>query len=197
MALDPLTAATTFATLVSLIFDFRSQHKELSENDYKKFLEWLSESRHDEIKSIVEQNQETVISLKAILNQDYTVISEKLNKIDSKLASLLSEDGLFSSLVKAIKPEYLLSEQAASILVQFESSQASEMLEVAMYAEGTLYTFMDGLQGMLDCKEPRFIKDDLKQLVELGLLTLSANSSGKNIFQYTRRAAEFVNAMSG
>ena len=192
MTLDLLTASTTFATLVSLISDFRVKHKEPADDDHLKFLEWLSENRHYEIKVILEQNQETIISIKAILNQDYKIISGKLQSIDSKLASLLSEDVLFSKLVEAINPKNKLSQQAVDILIQFENSQASEMSDLGMYLDGTLYMFIDGLQGQLNYSESRFIKDDLKKLVELGLLTQSSNSAGRKAFQYTRRASDFV-----
>ena len=192
MTLDLLTASTTFATLVSLISDFRDKHKEPTDDDHQKFLEWLSENRHDDIKNILEQNQESIISIKAILKQDYRIISGKLQSIDSKLASLLSEDVLFSKLVEAINPKNKLSQQAVDILIQFENSQASEMFEVGTYIDGTLYTFTDGLQGQLNYSELRFIKDDLKKLVELGLLGQSSSSSGKRVFQYTRRANDFV-----
>ncbi|MGZ8250814.1 MAG: hypothetical protein ACXW1P_00595 [Methylophilaceae bacterium] len=189
---DPLTTATTFATLVSLISDFRDKHKEVAADDHQKFLEWLSENRHGEMKKLLEQNQATVISIKAILNQDHAVIFEKLQGVDNKLAALLSEDGLFANLVEAIHPKHKLSKQAVSILVQFESSQASEMLEVGMFGAGALYMFVDGLQGQLDYSEARFIKDDLKKLTELSLLRPSSNSSGKQVFLYTRRASDFV-----
>jgi len=42
MALDPLTTATTFATIVSLISDFRNEHNKVATDDHQKFLEWLS-----------------------------------------------------------------------------------------------------------------------------------------------------------
>ncbi len=191
MALDPITAATTFATIVSLISDFKSENKKVSDDDHQKFLEWLSDNRHEEIKKILEQNQETIISIKAILNQDYTIVSEKLQNIDSKLAGLLSDDVLFSKLVEAIRPEQILSKQAIAILNQLENSQASGMQELAML-ERTMYFFIDGNQDELTYSEPRFIKDDLERLVELGLLRQSFNSSGEQTFLYTRRASDFV-----
>ncbi len=57
MALDALTTATTFATIVSLISDFRNEHNKVAADDHQKFLEWLSDNRHEEVKKILEQNQ--------------------------------------------------------------------------------------------------------------------------------------------
>jgi hypothetical protein len=194
MAIDPLTASTTFATIVSLISDFRDKHKEVAANDHEKFLEWLSENRHDEIKIILEQNQETIISIKAILNQDFTIISEKLQNIDNKLASLLSEDVLFSKLVEAINPERMISKQAVAVLIQFENSEASKLLE-HLYTGGLDFIFIGGKGGTLDINEPRFIKDDFAKLIELGLLRQNYNSSGKPMYEYTRAASEFVKSI--
>ena len=192
MAVDPLTAATTFATLVSLISDFRDKHKEVAADSHEKFLEWLSENKHDEIKVILEQNQATVISIKAILNQDYAIISEKLQSIDSKLASLLSEDVLFSKLVEAIHPEQMLSRQAVSILMQFENSEASKAMESISMDGTSCYMFLDGNQRVINYDEPRFIKDDFAKLIELNLLRKTFNSDGKPMYVYTRAASELV-----
>ena len=193
--MDLITSATTFATIVSLISDFRDKHNEVADNDYQIFLEWLSENRHDEIKILLEQNQATVVSIKAILNQDYSVISEKLLSIDSKPASLLSEDVLFSKLVKAISPEKMLSVQSVSILMQFESSGASKALE-SLSMGGANYIFLDGKGGSIEVSEPRYIKDDFLKLIELDLLRLDYNSQGKPMYLYTRAASEFVKCMS-
>ncbi len=194
MAIDPITASTTFATLVSLISDFREKRKEISENDYEEFLEWLSENRHNEIKSIVEQNQTTIVSLKAILNTKYALISEKLQQVDNKLASILSSDNLFSALVRSINPEQSLSKQALNILTQFHASGASKIL-LYHSLEGVQYFFMDGDRQQVNVDELRFLEDDLESLVELNLLRKDSNSDGDIIFKYTRAASEVVVGM--
>jgi hypothetical protein len=194
MALDPITASTTFATLVSLFSDFLNERKEVSSDDYKKFLEWLSENRHDEIKKLLEQNQATVTSIKVILNSQSSVILEKLRQVDNKLCSLLSTDNLFKSLVISIKPYSALSEQAVSFLRQIESAKASRVLQFNMMGELN-YIFIDGVGENLEIMEPRFITDDLEQLLELGLLRLEHNSKGESIYVYTRLASSLVKEM--
>ncbi len=196
MALDPLTASTTFATIVSLLSNFRNEHNEVAANDHQLFLDWLSENRHDEIKKILEQNQATVVSIKAILNQDFTQISEQLQSIDNKFATLLSGDALFSKLVEAISPIQLLSKQALNILMQYEGKQASQLLQLQA-SGGIGYFFMDGEQGELNFDEPRFIKDDFARLIELNLLRVDYNSQNKPTYVFTRFASEFVKSMNG
>jgi hypothetical protein len=193
MAIDPITTATTFSTIVSLISDFRDKHKEVAADDHQKFLEWLSENRHDQIKKLLEQNQSTSISIKAILNLQSSLILDKLELVDNKLCSILSVDNLFRSLVVSIKPNSALSEQAVNFLRQIENAQASQVLQFDMMGELN-YIFIDGVGDNLYIDEPRFIKDDLVQLLELGLLRLEYNSKGESIYIYTRSAAELVRA---
>lgn len=186
-----IESATSFATIVSLISEFRNINKVVADDDHQRFLEWLSENRHDEIKKIIEQNQATLISIKTILNQDYVVITQRLNSIDSNLAILLSGDKVFSGLVKAINPDSLISEQQLSILIQFENSGASRLLGYKML-HGSGYTFVDGNSEELEFNEPRFIEDDFSKLVELGLLRLEFGLKGDAQYIYTRLASNFV-----
>lgn len=195
MAIDPLTAATTFATLVSLFSDFLDKRKEVSSDDYQKFLEWLSENRHDEIKQLLEQNQATVTSIKAILNLQSSVILEKLKNIDNKLGSILSADSLFNPLVQALSPFNSLSEQSISILRQFEDSGASTILEQHYMSNETAYIFMEGSGGTLEYNDARFIEDDFSKLVELGLLRLEFGSKGAKIYKFTREASRLVSSI--
>jgi hypothetical protein len=186
VAIDPLTTATTFATLVSLISDFRNEHNKVAIDDHQKFLEWLSENRHDEIKGLLEQNQNTVTSIKAILNLQSSVFLEKLENIDNKLASL------FNSLIQNVSPNYSLSEQSISILRQYESAQASTILEHSSLSDPTAYIFMDGNGGALEYTDPRFIEDDFSMLVEIGLLRLEFGSKGGKLYKLTRVASKLV-----
>ena len=190
MAIDPLTAATTFATLVSLFSDFLEKRKEVSDDDYQKFLEWLSENRHDEIINSLEQNQATVTSIKTILNLQSSII---LN-INDKLDNILTADSFNSSLnplVQKVAPYRALSEQALNILRQFENSNASKIVEIP-FLEGTTYQFMDGNFTKLEYNDSRFIEDDFSKLVELRLLKLEFNSRGHKIFKITREASNLL-----
>jgi len=99
-------------------------------------------------------------------------------------------------LLKLLAPEQALSKQAVAVLIQFENSQASEMLEVAMYSDGTLYMFIDGLQGQLNYTEPRFIQDDLEKLIELGLLRQRRNSEGRKVFHLQEELLIFVKTVN-
>lgn len=189
MAIDPLTAANTFATLINLISDFKNEHNKVAIDDYQKFLEWLSENRHDEIKGLLEQNQNTVTSIKAILNLQSSAVLEKLENIDNKLVSL------FNSLIQTVSPNNGLSEQSISILRQYESAQASTVLEQHYLSDQTAYIFMDGNGGTLEYNDSRFIEDDFSKLVEMGLLRLEFGSKGAKLYKLTRAASKLVKSI--
>ncbi len=195
MAIDPITAATTFATLVSLISDFKDKRKEITTDDYLLFLEWLSENRHDELVSLLNQNQTTITSIKAILNLQSTELLEKLKSIDNKLGNILSFDPNFSALVDAIAPQVKLSEQAISILLQFEQSGSARVVELKTMPIYS-YIFVDKKAPNLAFEDQKFIQDDFLSLVSHNLLKTELDSRGNKVYIFTRAASELIKQTS-
>ena len=193
--MDPLTAATTFASIVSLLADFKSQRQDCAGDEFNEFLLWLTDSQHDELKTLIQQNSATTIGIKALLNENKKVLAEKLEQLDCKLALLMSKDSDFSSIVKGVRPASGLSQQAVELLQQFEDSGASRAIELR-YTDCSSLMCTDGNQQHLECKEPRFIEDDLRALVENKLLHLDRNSQGNRVFVYTRMASDFVKSIN-
>ena len=193
--MDAITAATTFSTLVSLVGQYRSERAGVKQADFNDFLRWLVESQHTELKGLVESNLKTSIGVKALLSEQQDVLIKKLECIDNALVSFASSFEGFSDLGQGLKPQAILSEQALSILHQFEISQASKILEVHYISDDLILMYIDGNGGQMEVPDRRFIQDDLKLLVELGLLRHEFNSSGDNLFIYTRRASMLVKEM--
>lgn len=192
--MGPLTTATTFSTIISLIAEFKSQRKDDAIDNINDFKDWLSEIRHSELITLIEQNQSTLISIKSLLNVGTAELAKKLEGIDLKLASIMSEDVDLSLIVQDIRPEARFSKQAISILQQFEDAGASKMLELR--ARGLLaLMFSDGNHGSISYDEPRFIEDDLRSLIACGLLRMDHNKDGKPVYIYTRLASTFVNSL--
>lgn len=190
MVIDPLSVATTFATLVSLISDFRSEHDKVANDDHQKFLEWLSSNRHTKLVSLLEQNQATTTSIKSILNLQSSELLEKLKSIDNRLGNILSFDPNFSDLVKAIAPQVQLSKQALNILSQFERSGSSRVVEFKTMPEYS-YIFVDKKAPDLVFEEKIFIQDDFLSLISYGLLKTELDN-GRKVFIYTRAASELI-----
>jgi hypothetical protein len=190
--MDPLTLATAFASVISLIADFKAQRSDQDSAEYADFAAWLSEHHHEEVLKLLNQNVSTSVSIKALLSQDRRVLRERLEALDKTLAALASSVEGFSGLASAIRPQSVLSPQAISILQQFEAVRASKVLESGAIGRGPLFLFIDGKHGQLQYKDERFVVDDFMTLVDLGLLRLDHNSSGKRMFVYTRTASEFL-----
>ena len=191
-----IAATSAFATVVGLLSDFVSQRKQAKAEDYQEFLGWLSEHRHEEIVQLLGQQSTSVISIKALLTQDRNDLQSRLDALDRTLAAFAGAiDGL-ASVAEAVYPGGTLSEQAMSILQQFQQTNASRLLP-KKFQEGMVAIFMDGKGGQAAFTEQRFIEDDFGMLVELGLLRLDHNSKGDRVYVYTRRADEFVRLRSG
>lgn len=188
--MEPLSAATSFATIVSLVGQFRAERSAKEQANFNEFMQWLQETQHKELKDLLEINTKATISIKAILNQDRNLILERINNLDKALTAYASGLEGFSTLGDALHPDAILSEQALDILRQFEVSGASKILQLNASNE-IVFLFMDG-SGQLEISEPRFIEDDLSTLVELGLIRHDYNSKGENIYLYTRAGSRLV-----
>lgn len=182
--------AESFATIVSLLGQYRAEKGNQAKLEYEDFMEWLVTTNHTEIKSLLELNTKATISIKALLNQDHKIFKQKLDKIDSALTSFASAIDGFSELANSVNPNAVLSEQALSILKQFQESGASKALELKVMG-GPQYLFIDA-DGGLEMSEPRFISDDFYILIELGLLRQDYNSKGDNLYVFTRAAERLV-----
>lgn len=182
--------AESFATVVGLLGQYRSEKGAQSQLEYNDFMEWLSKANHTEVKGLLELNTSATIYIKALLNQDHEIFKQKLEKIDSALTAFASTVEGFSELAQAVNPDALLSEQAVSILEQIQESGATKVIELKMMG-GTEYIFIE-TSGNIEITEPRFVEDDLKTLVEYGLLRHDYNSKGDNLYISTRAASRLV-----
>ena len=186
--MEPITAATTLATIIGLIGDFAAHRKASEPSDLPEFIGWLRTHGHDEVIAAIESNQATSISIKAILVSQGNELREMLVGVDAKLAALLEGQGAFGDLARTFRPDAMLSEQAKHILIRYEQLSASKALALATL-DGIEFLFLDGDNGEVDVSEPRFLKDDLEQMIGLNLLQLSYNSKAEPVYHYTRRAS--------
>lgn len=182
--------AESFATIVGLLGQYRSEKGAQDQLEYNDFMEWLAKANHTELKGLIELNTNATTYIKSLLNQDHEIFKKKLDKIDAALTAFASTVEGFSELAKAVNPDALLSEQAVSILEQFQESGATKVIELKMLS-GTEYMFLEA-SGNLEIAEPRFVEDDLRTLVEYGLLRHDYNSKGDNLYIFTRAASRLV-----
>ncbi len=182
--------AESFATIVGLLGQYRSERGAQAQLEFNDFMEWLAKANHTETKELLELNTNTTIYIKALLNQDHKIFKEKLDKIDAAITAFASTIEGFDVLARAVNPNATLSTQAVNILEQFQRSGATKVLELKMMS-GTQYMFIE-TGGGLEISEPRFVEDDLKTLLGYGLLRHDYNSQGHNLYIFTRAASRLV-----
>ncbi len=188
--MDPLIAATTFATIVGLLSNFKSERESSSEDEYKEFVSWLDEKRHKSLLNEIRSNHLLALGIKSLLNQHHDVVLKKLSDLDETLLVLSSSINGFKEISNALAPNIELSKQSISIIVQLDKSGGSSFLEHRH--ESNVQLILLDSNGYIKIEEPRFIEDDLTQMVNLKLLLLDYNSIGQRKFRLTRMAVKFL-----
>lgn len=190
--IDPSTAATTFATIVGLICNFKQERREEKVLDRGAFLQWLDEHKHSDLKEFVLRSQEIAAEVDNLIKADTVTIISKLEQIDTVLATILGRiDGL-QGIAHALRPNDRLSDQAISILRQLVNSDSKEFGRLP-HMGGVAFPLTSG--GNIDISEQRFVDDDLNILTNLGLLNYRMGSSGTDFFGVTRDAVRLIEAI--
>lgn len=190
--MEPVSIATAFASVVGLLGQFQASRGTKGQADFNEFLQWLVDSNHSEVKSLIESNTKTTIGIKALLNQNHDILMQKLDAMDSALSAFGSLLPGFSDISNGLYPQGgQLSKQAKEILSQFQSSGASKVLELRTHS-GVNLLYLDGASGAMEISDARFLEDDLKTMVELGLLRHDVNKSNQNLYIFTRAASDLV-----
>lgn len=192
--MDLPLASTAFATIVSLIGQFRSERSGRDGSEYEQFQTWLIDRNHTEIKSLLDRDRQVVDGLRTLLAEHDEALRARLEVLDKALATFASGLPGFAGVVSGLRRESALSAQALSLLRQFEASGASKLVVVRTF-DGIELLFADG-QGGAAATEMRFLEDDLRSLADVGLLRPGRTSPGDETFVFTRAASDLVQSMS-
>jgi hypothetical protein len=195
--MDPLTLASSFATIVSLLANYKAEHRAHGEDEFGDFISWLVENNHAELKELISMNTQAAIGIKAILHEDREVLHAKLEVIDEVITKVASSLSGFNQVALALKPDYEISQQAKSVLTQLVKSGASKFLQSDAIGRNPIFLILGGAGGKIEYEEPQFMADDLATLVQLRLLNLEYNDKGKELWVVTRAAAKLVAAWQG
>ena len=189
--MDPLSLASAFATIVGLIGQFRGERTGNTQPSFEDFQQWLEEYHQNDIKDLLDQQAKMVEGIKIILAEERDIFLEKMQSINNALIAYSSPINGLSQIAEALNPNSCLSDQAISILKQFEDAGASKALDHNTRA-GLILIFIDGKGGSIEIKEQRFLESDLNKLINLGLLIQGKNSKGNNLYTITREASNLV-----
>ncbi|MBV1929715.1 MAG: hypothetical protein KUG81_09430 [Gammaproteobacteria bacterium] len=179
-----------FATIVGLLSAFSSGRKTDDQANITEFLGWLTEHNHEEIRRLIESNQSTTISIKALLNKGLDDLHTKLDDISERLAILASRSEGVEDLAVAYA-KISISEQSLELLRLMEENETEFfLLSMALGQKEQRLVLSPGPNYI--CKETRFFKDDLLLMVGLGLLVQDYNSKGEPMYYFTRAASKLV-----
>ncbi|MFS1987708.1 hypothetical protein BCT96_008675 [Vibrio splendidus] len=187
---------SSLATIIGLIYNFKSDRKSVSDDEYQEFVNWLSDKRHKSVIEELHTNQLLGLSIKGLLQQNHDLVLSKLNHLDESLLQLASGIEGFHEIANAINPNAEISDQAMTILRNLVESQGSFILE-SKTLSGTDYRVYDGDRRSLGITEYRFVDDDFNLLCSLGLLMLDFNGSGSRMFRVTRSAVKYIAQVDG
>ena len=193
--MPPLTAATTFATIVGLLRIFRQERGEQAKLNHQHFIEWVEYHHHEELKSLIVNNAALRTEVDKLLQADHTQMLEKLDRIEEILVSLMSRVDEFRGMALAVSANADLSEQAISILRKFVESGDDKFICIGCPGGQFVLQLFKG--GRIEVTEPRFVKDDLNYLTALYLLAVDYHSQRGPAYRITRNAVRFIEAVDG
>jgi hypothetical protein len=189
--MEPLSAASAFATIVGLICSFKSERRAISGDEYKAFIEWLQTKRHGKVIQYLEMNSRLIEGIRRFLEEDNKIILQKLETINNVTTKIASGIEGLAEIAREIRPNQELSHQCLNIVRELNDSSGSRFLE-GTDGLHSIFQVIDGDQRTIKCDEQRFIEDDLRTLVELGLLRLDYTKQGSRIFYLTREATNLL-----
>lgn len=185
--------AFAFATIVGLLATFTAGRE--GKKDIESFKQWLSENNHSNMITIIESNGSLQQDLTSFMSQNHEQVIAQLSTLNNLMVSLASHMQGLGSIASRFDSNDGLSDQAVDVLRQFVKSGSSKMHYIKNTSgRGGDFYILEGAPD-IECSEPIFIKDDVSSLVSTGLITMSRNSKGNPIYEITRQAYRFIDAI--
>lgn len=184
-----MDAVTALVTIVQLIGLFRQERGATAQAKKEEFVDWLENHRHNELKDLIANNAYLNDEVGRLLREDHRAMTQQLAEINVAVSEILAHSRAFSRITEILAPDRTLSDQAAAILIAFTNSGAHHLIPGS--GDGSLA--FDTTGKGIRVADPRFLNDDLVNLVRCGFLTLENVAGGKwRLFELTRRGAEFA-----
>ena len=187
--MDPIVASTTFATIVSLLSNFKQERKDQKDLQTRDFVTYLAQHSFDDLKEFIVRSSELPTEIDKLLKEDTELILNKLNEMDRILASLLSQSSETKGLAHILRPESEISDQAINILSQLNDSGLEQFIMIRHL--GGIALLMPGGHE-IEVTEERFLEDDLNVLANLGLLIPRTTKDGDMAFAITRQGIKYL-----
>jgi ABC-type transporter Mla subunit MlaD len=182
-----MTLATSLATIVGLLSNFKAERAGAGLDD---FIEWLRNKNESDVAGAIERNAALASQLNAVLAANHEDLVTRLSSLNDTLAVLAAGVNGFESLAEELRQTPMMSAQAIAILRQLVLSKAPHAMEHRRLS-GTHFILM-GVAGELQFDEPHFAEEDIDFLVANGLLRVDYGSSGSRKLAPTRAAHALI-----
>ncbi|MDP3849821.1 MAG: hypothetical protein Q8Q59_04900 [Luteolibacter sp.] len=188
--MNPIEASSILATLVGLICNWNQERSGQSEDRFRDFMVWLSHHHFEGLRDRIFESEELQRELTALLEQDLSALSSKLDTIAGALSSVADKIDSLSQVGRALGTDIeALSDQAAAVLKVFDQMGASRMV---VFDHRPEVRFLPSGQG-IQFTEGRFLETDVAALESMGFIRLvDQNKSGNPIYSITRPGSAFA-----
>ncbi|WP_201615584.1 hypothetical protein [Psychrobacter urativorans] len=180
-----------FPQIVGLLATFYSiNNDKIGLDDFK---EWLDETNNEYAIKMIENSTQLQNNLSNFMNANHEENMNKLSELTDLVIDIASKIEGLDKLTDSFIVNNNLSEQAVSILRQFVKSKSPNMHYMNNSSlDGYQHDYI--LEGPYDIEydDSVFIEDDIKSLVDKGLITKTFNSKGGIIYNITRQAVAFI-----
>ena len=200
-----MTIATTMATLVGLICNFRQELGARSDATHRELMDWLSNHRHNELRDMIAQTHHLQTEIDSLLRADHARILAEVDRANRVLLDVLGRLDEFKSLVQNSGAQRLVSDQAIDILRQvFESGYGGVAIvrttsepRVRQTRDSAIVCFRYGEYGpSINLRESLFAEDDIQTLASLGFLHLETSGNGLRWFKITRSGGDMLQSVN-
>ena len=196
--MDPLSLAGSFATILQLIGQFKSDRGAEATKSYEVFRDWLADNHHEDIIKLLEQHSNTLVGIKLALGEDRQMLVEVLRDLDHKMAILAATTITLAPLAQALHPDVQIAQEALNFLQSFEQSGSGRALEI-IDLRGREIMPLDApptSRNILSPSDWRFFEDDIATMCNLGLLRVDYDDSGTRRFHLTRKGSALGRAVT-
>jgi len=182
-----LEISSAFASIVSLIADYKQDAQAERDGKHQEFLEWLEYHRHEEAKAMICNNAALLMEVNQLIRQDTRTLLERIEKIGDTIATVASRLGTFGGIASALAGPNQLHPEAMELLRNFVQHDWRCFGVVGSLGEPQ-FLIMEGQCGPFE-GDMTYFWEDIDRLVDWGFLR-DESSDGTKHYRLTRAAAK-------
>jgi len=183
-------ASAVFATIIGLICNWKQERGSQAADRYLDFMTWLVQHNFNELNERIYQSEELQRDLAALLQQDLTVLNDKLDIIAGSISAVADKIDFLSQTSRTLGADTdALAEQAITILKAFDESGSTNMI----YQAFTHELIFPCCKKSARASETRFLQNDLAALQKFHYIQLEGYTpKGAEKYAMTRLGCQFV-----